>query len=242
MAVSRENAVVGEPIELRLIVRDRSGALIDAASVGPVSVYDDGTGAQLETVAAPARVRRGVYLAVTDPAWNDRPRTVRDEWLVTPPGATAPTTVRETFPVRDPAGCAPPDHVDDGVPVLVGSVSGGASRGLWELRVTEDRLHEEVPRDTPVSCLGDRLLDARQRAELCCHRRGAGEGSFDAAGDPTLEVHPHTPWWNALIRIFSLAPSARVGRMWLEDRVCAGPPARPQSVVLVFRYVSCDPS
>jgi hypothetical protein len=182
-----------------------------------------------------------VYLATTDPSWNDRPRTVRDEWLVTPPGATAPTVMTETFQVRDPAGCAPPDHVDDGVPVLVGSVSGGVARGLWELRVTEDRLHEEVPRGTPVSCLGDRLLDARQRAELCCHRRAGGEGSFDAAGDPTLEVHPGTPWWNALIRIFNLAPSARVGRMWLEGRVCAESGGRP-SVVLVFRYVSCDPS
>lgn len=236
MAVPRESAVVGEAIELRLLVRDSMGTLVDAA-VGPVTVYDDETDAVLEAFAAPVRVQKGVYLVVTDPAWNTAARRARDEWSVTPPGASEPTAVTKTFPIAAAGGCPGLDHVDDGVPVLVGSTVREVGTGLFELRVTEDLMHETVPRGVPVSSLGDRLLDARQRAERCCHRRpcGCGEGSFDPAGDPTLEIHPHTPWWIALVRLFDLVPSARVGRMWLQDRVCEG-----DRVVLLFRYASCD--
>jgi len=236
MAVPRESAVVGEAIELRLLVRNSMGTLVDAA-VGPVTVYDDETDAVLETFAAPTRVQRGVYLVTTDPAWNTVARRARDEWLVTPDGASDPTTVAEAFDISAAGACPGLEHVDDGVPVLVGSTVTEVGTGVFELRVTEHRMHENVPRGVPVSSLGDRLLDARQRAEECCHRRpcGCGEGSFDPAGDPTLEIHPHTPWWIALVRMFDLVPSTRVGRMWLHGRVCEG-----ESVVLLFRYTSCS--
>ena len=242
MSVPREQAAVGEALELRLLVRNRLGALTDA-TVGPVSVYDDETGDLLEAFATPTRLQRGVYSVTTDPAWNTAPRRARDEWAVTPKGASDPTVISKTFQIRDPGECPAPQHVDDGVPVLVGSTVQEVGTGLYELRVTEDHLHRHVPAGVPVSCLGDRLLDARQRAERCCHRRpcGCGEGSFDSAGDPTLEIHPHTPWWIALVRIFDLVPSTRVGRMWLHDRICAEIDGRP-AVVLVFRHTACDPS
>lgn len=236
MAVPRESAVVGEAINLRLLVRNSMGGLADA-TIGSVTVYDDETDAVLEVIASPTRVQQGVYLVVTNPAWNTVARRARDEWLVTPPSASSPTTVVETFQIRDAADICPElGHVDDGVPVLIGSTIHDIGTGLYELRVTEDRLHENVPKGVPVSSLGDRLLDARQRAEHCCHRRpcGCGEGSFDPAGDPTLEIHTHTPWWIALVRIFNLVPSTSIGRMWLQGRVCEG-----ESVVLLFRYTSC---
>ncbi len=235
MAVTRDNAAVGEAIQLRLFVRDSLGSLKDA-TVGPISIFDDDTDDLLETISAPTRLSKGVYEAVTDPAWNDQRRRVRDEWQVTPTGASDPSVVTETFLIPDEDECLALDHVDDGIAVRVGSTAEAVERGLFELRVTEDRMHENVPAGTPVSCLGDRLLDARQ--DVC--RFKVGKAGYNPQSDPSLEIHPHTPWWNALIRMFDLAPSTRVNRVWLHDRVCAEIGGRP-AVVLVFRYVACDP-
>ncbi len=236
MAVTRENAAVGEAIQLRLFVRDSLGTLTDA-DVGPLRLFDDDTNDLLETIPAPTRLRKGVYEAVTNPAWNDQRRRVRDEWQVTPQGASDPSVVSQSFLIPDPDECLALDHVDDGVPVRVGSTIEGVERGLFELRVTEDCLHENVPAGTPVSCLGDRLLDARQDA---C-RFVCGKAGFEPSLDPIVRIHPHTPWWNALIRIFDLVPSTRIGKMWLQDRVCAEIGGQP-AVVLVFRFVACDPA
>ena len=233
MAVSRENAIIGESIELRLLIRNKHGCLVDAL-VGPVNIFDDDTGVLLETVASPERVEQGVYRIFTDPAWNVQRRRVRDEWTVLPEGADAPVTIIETFLILDAGECENLDHIDDGTPVLVGSSVRTGENNIFELRVTERCLNDNVPKGTPVACLGDRLLDARQRAEQC-----ATLASFDPAFDPTLEIHPHTPWFNALVRIFSIVPSTKIRRMWLHDRTCI-PINDVSTPVMIFRYRECS--
>lgn len=190
-----------------------------------------------ESCSRPLSSRTGWPAAST---WSSRIRRgttsggARDEWTVWPDGSGTPATLNNTFLIRGLADCDELDHVDDGIPVRVASRSQTTSRGVYELRVTEDRLAANTPAGTPVSCLGDRLMDARQAADMW-------PGAFDPSRERDLQIHPHTPWWNALVRIFNLAPSGGVGRMWLQDRACQLIDGR-SATVLVFRYVACEPS
>lgn len=203
------------------------------ATVGPVNIFDDDTDILLQTVVDPERVQKGVFRVFTDPAWNIQRRRVRDEWTVLPDGATDPVVLSETFLILESDECETLDHVDDGVAVSVGGRLQTSENTLFELRVSEKCLHDNLPAGTPVSCLGDRLLDAMQEAERC------GPGNFDSASTPSLEIHPHTPWWNALIRIFNLVPSTRIRRVWVHERLCLPVNGVP-TVVMVFRFLDCS--
>jgi len=99
MAVRREDAIINEQLDLRIMFRyDDSGVLFDPYQIRQVEILDTDATTVLETITNITRLGVGEYQIITDSSWNTVSRLVYDKWYFTKSsGLSEDVALEDTF-------------------------------------------------------------------------------------------------------------------------------------------------